>query len=59
MPFSVLSCVVVLFLLSLVQPTAAVKFKLVADRYPKAKCIWNTAHENALIIVTANVGPGQ
>lgn len=50
--------VVVLFLLSLAQPAAAIKFKLIADRYPKAKCIWNTAHENALIIVTANVGPG-
>jgi p24 family protein delta-1 len=23
------------------------------------KCIWNAAHKNALIVVTANVGPGK
>lgn len=28
-------------------------------RYPEKKCIWNTAHNNALVIVTANVGPGK
>jgi len=41
-----------------VQPASAIKFKLVAERYPQPKCIWNTAHENALVVVTANVGPG-
>ncbi|PVF94245.1 hypothetical protein CPB86DRAFT_789223 [Serendipita vermifera] len=40
------------------QPTAAIKFKLIAERYPQAKCIWNAAHENELVVVTANVGPG-
>jgi len=27
--------------------------------YPPSKCIWNAAHTNALVIVTANVGPGE
>jgi hypothetical protein len=40
------------------QPANAIKFALPASRYPAAKCIWNTAHLNALVIVTANVGPG-
>jgi p24 family protein delta-1 len=39
-------------------PAQAIKFALQAYRYPPAKCIWNTAHENALVIVTANVGDG-
>ena len=43
---------------SLLLPTFAIKFTLPAQRYPPAKCIWNTAHEGALVIVTANVGPG-
>ncbi|OBZ67628.1 Endoplasmic reticulum vesicle protein 25 [Grifola frondosa] len=30
-----------------------------AHRYPPAKCIWNAAHPGALVIVTANVGPGD
>ena len=40
------------------QPTYAIKFSLPGYRYPPAKCIWNSAHTNALVIVTANVGPG-
>jgi len=48
-----LSCI-----LFLAQPTYAIKFSLQAYRYPPAKCIWNAAHPNALVIVTANVGPG-
>ena len=26
---------------------------------PPTKCIWNAAHTNSLVIVTANVGPGE
>ncbi|KAF6764263.1 emp24/gp25L/p24 family/GOLD-domain-containing protein, partial [Ephemerocybe angulata] len=37
----------------------AIKFQLPAHRYPTAKCIWNTVHENQLVIVTANVGTGE
>jgi hypothetical protein len=48
-----------LFLLSLPNPSASIKFALPAQKYPLTKCIWNTAHENELIIVTANVGPGS
>ncbi|KAI0066798.1 hypothetical protein BV25DRAFT_1877635 [Artomyces pyxidatus] len=54
---SVLSLFVLLFALA-PCPTAAIKFNLPAFRYPPAKCIWNAAHPNALVIVTANVGPG-
>ena len=46
-------------LLSLPTQVASIKFNLPASRYPAAKCIWNTAHTNALVIVTANVGPGN
>lgn len=45
------------FFLVLPQPTLGIKFSLPALRYPSAKCIWNTAHANTLVIVTANVGP--
>jgi p24 family protein delta-1 len=48
-----------LAVLFLTQPASAVKFALQSSLYPPAKCIWNTAHTNALVIVTANVGPGQ
>ncbi|KDQ50368.1 hypothetical protein JAAARDRAFT_74266 [Jaapia argillacea MUCL 33604] len=50
-----------LFALALLLPiqTAAIKFALPAYRYPPAKCIWNPAHPNTLVIITANVGPGQ
>ena len=46
-------------LLFYAQPTLAIKFELPAYRYPPAKCIWNAAHPGALVIVTANVGPGE
>lgn len=38
--------------------THAIKFTLPAARTPIPKCIWNAAHTHALVIVTANVGPG-
>ncbi|KAI0302403.1 emp24/gp25L/p24 family/GOLD-domain-containing protein [Multifurca ochricompacta] len=47
-----------LAILFFTHPTSAIKFALQAHRYPPAKCIWNAAHPNALVIVTANVGPG-
>ncbi|EKM57617.1 uncharacterized protein PHACADRAFT_206508 [Phanerochaete carnosa HHB-10118-sp] len=40
-------------------PIYAIKFELQAYRYPPGKCIWNAAHSGALVIVTANVGPGD
>jgi len=50
-----------LFLTLSVQPlpTLAVKFNLQSYRFPPQKCIWNNVHENTLVIVTANVGPGE
>ena len=48
-----------LLLLSIVHSVAGVKFHLPAFRYPPQKCIWNQVHNGALVIVTANVGPGQ
>lgn len=45
-------------LLLLLTQTHAIKFSLPAHRYPQPKCIWNAAHTNTLVIVTANVGPG-
>ncbi|KAF9477969.1 hypothetical protein BDN70DRAFT_809761 [Pholiota conissans] len=47
-----------LIFLSLLNAVSAIKFTLPAYRYPPQKCIWNVAHNNALVIVTANVGPG-
>ncbi|KAH8828752.1 emp24/gp25L/p24 family/GOLD-domain-containing protein [Flagelloscypha sp. PMI_526] len=49
-----------LFVLLLFSPLGghAVKFSLSSQKYPEAKCIWNPVHDNALVIVTANVGPG-
>jgi hypothetical protein len=44
--------------LSLPLPTQSIKFALLAHRYPLPKCIWNTAHLNTLVIVTAHVSPG-
>ncbi|KAG1748296.1 emp24/gp25L/p24 family/GOLD-domain-containing protein, partial [Suillus paluster] len=38
--------------------THAIKFSLPPGRLPIPKCIWNAAHTHALVIVTANVGPG-
>ena len=40
------------------QGAQAVKFKLQAERYPQFKCLWNSAHDNELVVVTANVGSG-
>ncbi|KAF5378746.1 hypothetical protein D9615_007005 [Tricholomella constricta] len=45
-------------LLFLSPPAHAIKFALQAHRYPPSKCIWNAAHPNSLVIVTANVGAG-
>jgi len=47
-----------LLALGQLQGIQAVKFKLQAERYPQPKCIWNSAHDNELVIVTANVGGG-
>lgn len=47
-----------ILLLSFLQSVSAIKFSLPAFRYPAQKCIWNAAHANSLVIVTANVGPG-
>ncbi|TDL25247.1 hypothetical protein BD410DRAFT_785129 [Rickenella mellea] len=49
---------VLLTILTLSQPASAVKFALQSWRNPPAKCIWNTAHLNQLVVVTANVAPG-
>ena len=58
-PTSVLLTLLAAFFLAfLALPTNAIKFALQAHRYPPSKCIWNAAHMNALVIVTANVGPG-
>ncbi|KAG7095446.1 hypothetical protein E1B28_006192 [Marasmius oreades] len=43
----------------LVGQSSAIKFLLQSSRYPAPKCIWNPVHNNALVIVTANVGPGD
>jgi len=43
----------------LTSPTNAIKFNLPAFKYPPAKCIWNSAHPGALVVVTANVSPGE
>lgn len=48
-----------LVLAFLAGSTFAVKFNLQGYRYPTQKCIWNPIHNNALVIVTANVGPGE
>ncbi|KAL1746738.1 emp24/gp25L/p24 family/GOLD-domain-containing protein [Schizophyllum fasciatum] len=48
-----------LALLTLIVPALAIKFNLPASKYPQAKCIWNTAHKNTLVIVTANVAKGD
>jgi hypothetical protein len=47
-----------LFLLSFVFPSYAIKFNLPAYRWPQKKCFWNPAHDNTLVIVTANISPG-
>jgi len=47
-----------LLLLFLLPFSNAIKFALLPAKIPTEKCIWNAAHINALVIVTANVGPG-
>ncbi|KAJ7485661.1 emp24/gp25L/p24 family/GOLD-domain-containing protein [Mycena latifolia] len=61
MSLSPLRPLTTLLLLSLLLlPSAyAIKFSLPTYRFPPNKCIWNTAHNGALVIVTANVGPGE
>jgi len=53
-----LSTLFTLLTLALLPTTLAVKFNLPASKYPTSKCIWNAAHENQLVIVTANIGAG-
>jgi hypothetical protein len=48
-----------LLALAFIGPARAIKFQLPASRFPSAKCVWNAAHDNALVIVTANVSPGE
>lgn len=43
----------------LIPSTQAIKFQLPAYRFPPAKCVWNTVHNNVLVVVTANVGAGE
>ncbi|KAF8438157.1 emp24/gp25L/p24 family/GOLD-domain-containing protein [Boletus edulis BED1] len=47
-----------LLLLFLLPFSNAIKFALPPAKLPTEKCIWNAAHINALVIVTANVSPG-
>ncbi|CAE6476617.1 unnamed protein product [Rhizoctonia solani] len=51
----------VLLLALLLSPlhTAAIKFALPASKNPARKCIWNAAHDGALVVITANLGPGE
>ncbi|KAF8760861.1 hypothetical protein RHS01_00661 [Rhizoctonia solani] len=53
-----LSVLLLAFLLSPLQ-TAAIKFALPASKNPIRKCIWNAAHDGALVVITANLGPGE
>ncbi|KAF7325660.1 Protoporphyrinogen oxidase [Mycena kentingensis (nom. inval.)] len=55
---STLAALFVFLSLALLPSTHAIKFTLAPYRFPASKCIWNPAHNNALVIVTANVGPG-
>ncbi|KAH0826564.1 emp24/gp25L/p24 family/GOLD-domain-containing protein [Lanmaoa asiatica] len=52
------TCFLSLFLILLLPFSTAIKFTLPPARIPTEKCIWNSAHPHALVIVTANVGPG-
>ncbi|PPQ87331.1 hypothetical protein CVT25_002081 [Psilocybe cyanescens] len=57
-PFSLSLLPLFVLFLSFCHSVSAIKFNLPAFRYPPQKCIWNPAHPNSLVIVTANVGPG-
>ncbi|KAJ8474162.1 hypothetical protein ONZ45_g16044 [Pleurotus djamor] len=50
-----------IYLILLLQtlPSNAIKFSLQSYRYPPSKCVWNSVDDNTLVIVTANVGPGE
>ena len=54
-----LPLLLVALLVCLTQSVLAIKFNIPASRYPPAKCVWNAAHPGALVIITANVGPGE
>lgn len=56
-----LSLVLLILYVLIITPLEvhAIKFALEALRYPPAKCVWNPVHTNTLVIVTANVGPGE
>jgi len=57
--YGILPLLLLCALVLLAQPAHAIKFALESYRYPSQKCIWNAAHPGALVIVTANVGPGE
>jgi len=57
-PFIILAALLIT-LLSLALPSHAIKFELPASHYPTPKCIWNYAHKNSLVVITANLGPGN
>jgi hypothetical protein len=57
-PHLSLSVLLLALLLSPLQ-TAAIKFALPASKNPVRKCIWNAAHDGALVVITANLGPGE
>jgi len=63
MPRRLLGCLSLLLTLSvlLLAPleTEAIKFNLNPSKTPQPKCIWNPVHDNTLVIVTANVAPGD
>ena len=59
MGLQALPLLLVALLVCLSQPASAIKFNIPASRYPPAKCVWNAAHPGALVIITANVGPGE
>ncbi|KAG8745704.1 vesicle coat component [Ceratobasidium sp. 414] len=40
-------------------PAGAIKFAIPASKNPARKCIWNAAHDGALVVITANLGPGE
>ncbi|KAH9852357.1 emp24/gp25L/p24 family/GOLD-domain-containing protein [Lenzites betulinus] len=54
-----LPLLLVALVLCLGQSALAIKFNLPATRYPPSKCIWNSVTPGALVIITANVGPGE
>lgn len=54
-----LPLLLVALLICLTQSASAIKFNIPAARYPPSKCVWNAAHPGALVIITANVGPGE